>query len=159
MKLLTLSHILLFLSFIKNDIYLVSSKHITYALTFGSIIHNGLILLSFLYPIRYWKPFLPYYETLQAITILSLSTSFTLIRYLDLWNVLILTSISKFKITLLIFYKIFFTNHQRWYIETFFFSNRQSFNIPVSVSPVFFFLSFSLLDNSIYLALVPENFP
>ena len=40
--------------------YLVSSKHLTYPVILGSIIHNGLILSSSWQPIKYLKPFLPY---------------------------------------------------------------------------------------------------
>ena len=44
-------------SFIKKDTYLDSLKLSAYSLIFGSIIYNGLTFSSFLYPIKYLKPF------------------------------------------------------------------------------------------------------
>ena len=53
--------------------YLVSSKHFSYALIFGSIIHNGLTFSSSVESVKHLKPFLPK-ETLLDIIVLPLFT-------------------------------------------------------------------------------------
>ena len=91
-RLLTLFHILFYafnnsLYLIKKFICLVSSKYLAYPLIFGSFIHNGLALLSYLWPIKYLKSFLPN-ETLLDINIF-----YTLLVYIY-WILRIVKSLS-----------------------------------------------------------------
>ena len=109
------------LSFIKKDIYLVPSKSLLYALTFGSIIRKGTFCSeSSLFSTKYLKFFLSK-ETLVDTTILPMFTSCIKMWLLCWWN-LYFSTLSSLYMVIRFLISFYFYNALTSFVKVAFYS-------------------------------------